>query len=111
VGGGAVTVTDAVAVAGVVPDAPVAVSANVVVPTTFSVNGIPGELRGLPSRATAVPFSVREMPVAFCVCQLRVTVPPCVTVCGVTEIVAVGLADVPVGFGVVEGFELGFDVG
>jgi hypothetical protein len=100
VGGGAVTVTEAEAVAGFVPAPPVAVSVNVVVPTPFNVNGIPAEFTGLPSRATELPFSVRATPVAFCVCQLTVTVAPCCTVVGVTVIEAVGLDVVPgEGFG------------
>ena len=89
-GGGAVTFTEAWAVAGFVPAPPEAVSTNVVVPTAFKVNGIPWEFTGFPSKATAVPFWVREMPVAFCVCQLTVTTAPCCTLVGLTVIVAVG---------------------
>src|SRR5581483_10499628 len=64
-GGAAATFTDAVAVAGCVPVGPVAVSVNVVVPTVFSVNCIPGELRGLPSSATGLSFWVRVIVLAF----------------------------------------------
>jgi hypothetical protein len=82
---------------------------KVVVPTTFSVNFMPGEFTGLPSSGTAVPFSVSETVVAFCVCQLTVTVPPCSTVLGVTVIDAVGFDGFGLGFG--DGPGLGFDVG
>ena len=77
-------VIDAHAVAGVAPEPPVAVSVNVVVPRAFKVKDIPGELTGFPSSATAVPFSESEMPVAFWVCQLTITFPPCSTDVGVT---------------------------
>lgn len=93
-GGGAVTVTEAVAVADFVPDAPVAVSVNVVVPAAFNVNGMPCEFTGLPSKGTAVPFWLNETPVAFCVCQLTVTVAPACTDVGVTLIEAVGFEGV-----------------
>ena len=65
VGGGAVTVAEPDAAAAVVPGAPVAVRVKVVVPTAFNVNCIPGELRGLPSRRTEVPFWLRATDVAF----------------------------------------------
>jgi len=93
-GGGAVTFTEAWAVAAVVPEGPVAVKVNVVVPTVLKVKDIPGEVNGLPSRATALPFWSRLMVLAFCVCQLTVTLPPASTVVGVTVIDAVGLVGV-----------------
>ena len=65
VGGGAATVTAADALAAVVPAAPVAVNVKVVVPMVLSVNCIPGELRGLPSRLIDVPFWVSATDVAF----------------------------------------------
>ena len=55
-GGGAVTVTEAEALAAVVPDAPLAVNVKVVAPTVFNVNCIPVELNGFPSSRTEVPF-------------------------------------------------------
>src|SRR5438270_8376724 len=64
-GGAAVTFTEACAVAAVVPDGPLAVKVNVVVPTVLRVKGIPGELSGLPSRGTVFPFSSRLMVLAF----------------------------------------------
>lgn len=97
-GGAAVTVTEACELAGVVPGAPVAVSAKVVVPAAFSVNVIPEEFRGLPSSGMEVPFWVNDTPVAFCVCQLTVTVPPCCRLVGLTVMAAVG-------FDGLEGFE------
>src|SRR5256885_753607 len=85
----------------------VAANVMVVVPTVLSVNCIPGEVTGLPSSRTDVPFCVRAMVLAFCVCQLTVTVPPDCTVVGVTAMLAVGLGGV--GFGV--GFGFGFGPG
>ena len=78
------------AVAGFVPGVPVAVKAKMVVPAVFKTNCIPVEFSGLPERAIDCPFSVRLMELAFCVCQLTVTVLPCFTVVALTLMLAVG---------------------
>ena len=76
VGGGAVTVTLADALAALVPLAPVAVKTKVTVPALFKMNCMPDWFTGFPSRATEEPFSVNVTLVALVVVQLTVTLSP-----------------------------------